>query len=49
MIDMVASSHEECAAYVARRKVLLNLIKQTYPNKHGALLLCSAFEKEREQ
>jgi Xaa-Pro aminopeptidase len=48
-MDMVASSHEECAAYVARRKALLNLIKKSYPDKHGALLLCSAFEKEREQ
>lgn len=42
-------SHEECAAYVTRRNALLKLIKQMYPNKHGALMLCSAFEKEREQ
>lgn len=42
-------SHEECAAYVVRRNALLKLIKQTYPDKHGALVLCSAFEKEREQ
>ena len=42
-------SHEECAAYVARRNALLKLIKQAYPNKHGAFVLCSGFEREREQ
>ncbi len=41
--------YEECASYVVRRNALLKLIQQTYPDKKGALLLCSAFEKEREQ
>lgn len=42
-------SYEECASYVVRRNALLKLIQKTYPDKNGALLLCSAFEKEREQ
>ena len=46
---MVELSHEECAAYVARRKALLHLIKKTYPDQRGALLVSSAFEKERDQ
>lgn len=42
-------SYEECAAYVVRRNALIKLIQQTYPDKKGSLLLCSAFEREREQ
>lgn len=42
-------SYEECAAYVVRRNALIKLIQQAYPDKKGSLLLCSAFEREREQ
>jgi len=34
---------------VERRRLLLKLIKETYPDKQGAVLFCSGFEKEREQ
>lgn len=45
---MFLLSHEECAAHVARRNTLFDLIKKMYPDKTGALLLASAFEHERE-
>ena len=41
-------SHEECSARLDRRSKLLALIEETYPEKKGALLLCSSFEKDRE-
>jgi Xaa-Pro aminopeptidase len=39
----------EAGQCVERRDALLKLIKKAYPDKDGALLFCSAFEKEREQ
>src|SRR3989338_3598574 len=45
---MLLMSHEECAAHVARREELFRLIKKVHSDKVGPLVLCAAFEHERE-
>lgn len=39
----------ETGERVERRRTLIELIKETYPEKNGSILFFSAFEKEREQ
>ncbi len=45
---MFQVSRDGCAVHIARRKNLLSLIKKTYPQHKGVLLLSSAFEVDRE-
>ena len=45
---MDAKQMQELQQRVSRRAALLENIRSTYPDKQGAVVLCAAFERERE-
>ena len=45
---MITLSVDECAQRSKRRFALAEMIKKEYPAKHGVLLFCASYEKQRE-